>query len=107
MTRRSARGGLIEFEKGTLEIGWAAYRPESLTITEFVSAAAMQNAEVPIVETLDFSKRPGGAWGFIWEADEAYRCLRDGRIQSERMPWRDTALSTYSPLFKKISKFET
>ena len=36
--------------------------------------------------------RPGGIWGFGWEADEVARCLAAGKKESERMPLRDTIL---------------
>lgn len=53
----------------------------------------MQDSLAPVsVQTYDFSKRPGGMWGFGWEADEVFRCIRAGKIESERMPWRDTVL---------------
>jgi hypothetical protein len=33
-----------------------------------------------------------GNWGhgMYWEADECARCLRDGRLQSETMPWSES-----------------
>jgi hypothetical protein len=32
---------------------------------------------------------PGGH-GMFWEADECARCIRDGKLESEGMPWRET-----------------
>lgn len=26
----------------------------------------------------------------FWEADECARCIRDGKLESEGMPWRET-----------------
>lgn len=34
----------------------------------------------------------GGIWGFAWEADECARQIRDGKIESERMPLNQTLL---------------
>jgi hypothetical protein len=34
---------------------------------------------------------PAGV-GMHYEADEVYRCLRNGKIESERMPWSESRL---------------
>jgi hypothetical protein len=34
---------------------------------------------------------PAGT-GMCYEADEVYRCIRDGRVQSERMPWEESRI---------------
>lgn len=95
MTRRTneRRAVIVECSKGFLEIEWAAYRPEAIAWKVFASIDAMQNSEQPIVnERLEFSSRPGDIWGFGWEADEVARCIFAGKLQSERMPWRDSVL---------------
>lgn len=33
---------------------------------------------------------PGNGRGMYWEADEAARCLRDGKLESETMPWEES-----------------
>lgn len=33
---------------------------------------------------------PAGGHGMYWEADEVGRCLRDGKLQSEGMPWEES-----------------
>ncbi|KAA8643869.1 Gfo/Idh/MocA family protein [Aspergillus tanneri] len=33
---------------------------------------------------------PGGAHGLCFEADEAARCIREGRLQSAEMPWAES-----------------
>lgn len=53
----------------------------------------MGNSETPLkAERMSFADRPGGIWGFGWEADECARCIFGGKVQSERMPWRDSVL---------------
>ena len=37
--------------------------------------------------TFDF---PGNGSGLFWEADEAARCWRDGKLESDDMPWRES-----------------
>jgi hypothetical protein len=34
---------------------------------------------------------PAGV-GMHYEADEVYRCLRDGKVQSEKMPWEESRI---------------
>ncbi|KAJ5755335.1 hypothetical protein N7533_004878 [Penicillium manginii] len=33
---------------------------------------------------------PAGGHGMYWEADEVARCLRDGKVESEGMPWEES-----------------
>lgn len=33
---------------------------------------------------------PSGGRGHYWEADEVARCLRDGKVESETMPWEES-----------------
>ncbi|PSN68131.1 NAD(P)-binding protein [Corynespora cassiicola Philippines] len=33
---------------------------------------------------------PGGGHGMFWEADECARCIRDGKLQSEKMSWKES-----------------
>ncbi|KAF3394518.1 D-xylose 1-dehydrogenase [Penicillium rolfsii] len=33
---------------------------------------------------------PDGGHGMAWEADEVARCLRDGKLESESMPWEES-----------------
>lgn len=95
MVRRTnqQRSVLVECEKGFLEIEWATYRPEAINYKAYSSAKAMGNLETPVeAERISFADRPGKIWGFGWEADECARCIFDGKVQSERMPWRDSIL---------------
>ncbi|KAL0470790.1 hypothetical protein QR685DRAFT_264509 [Neurospora intermedia] len=46
------------------------------------------------IETVDFSipKDPERDWGhgMFWEADECARCIRDGKKESESLPWEES-----------------
>ena len=33
---------------------------------------------------------PAGERGMYWEADEAARCVRDGKLESEGLPWEES-----------------
>lgn len=33
---------------------------------------------------------PGNGKGMYWEADEVARCLRDGKLESEGLPWEES-----------------
>jgi hypothetical protein len=35
---------------------------------------------------------PSGGHGMYYEADEAVRCVRDGKIESETMPWDESIM---------------
>lgn len=109
------RVSIIQGDKGYVEVHWsvsrssiftscpsadpfrfldrATYRPEGLTVSAWSSPTSYGDQDQPIkTETISFTPRPGGIWGFAWEADEVARCLRDGKTESERMPLRDTIL---------------
>jgi len=59
------------------------FRPLYYTITTRKSATAG-----PTSVTKNFTM-PGG-YGMYWQADECARCIRDGKQQSETMPWQET-----------------
>lgn len=35
---------------------------------------------------------PAGGHGMYYEADEASRCVRDGKLESDVMPWEESIL---------------
>ncbi|KAK4699161.1 hypothetical protein P7C70_g7104, partial [Phenoliferia sp. Uapishka_3] len=87
---------VVQGSKGFLEIQWATYRPESFSYSAWETEAAYGGMEsinqAPKTESFSFGDRPGGIWGFAWEADEVARCIRDGKKESDRMPLRETVL---------------
>lgn len=67
--------------KGELQVFWPTYRPEKYKIL-------LHSGQV----TEEKFKIPCGGHGMFWEADEAGRCLRDGKLESETMPWEESVV---------------
>ncbi|BGO94997.1 hypothetical protein NBRC10512_006538 [Rhodotorula toruloides] len=89
-----SRCSLIQGSLGYIEVAFPTYRPRSLTYYRWANEGDLGDPTVKPVEseTFEFEPRPGGIWGFAWEADEVARCIRDGRKESDRMPLRETLL---------------
>ncbi|KAF3355932.1 hypothetical protein VdG1_06670 [Verticillium dahliae VDG1] len=102
-----------------MEAVWTRYQPLSLKVREldhdtgrlsFADSHRMVNPDlaggalldlgiysltwVEIVECPLPKDESRGGWGhgFFWEADEAARCVRDGKVQSEGMPWEESVV---------------
>lgn len=84
----------IHGTKGYINVAFPAYRPERISYASWKSTQAFkEDADKPDkAETIDFTDRPGGIWGFSWEADEVARCLKAGKKESDRMPLAETVL---------------
>src|ERR1700733_9487847 len=57
-----------------------------------MTAGGSQGALEGDVEVLDFGHPgvKGGGRGMLWAADEAARCWRDGKLESEIIPWEES-----------------
>ncbi|GAA6046697.1 hypothetical protein JCM3770_003122 [Rhodotorula araucariae] len=84
----------IQGSHGYIEVAFPTYRPRSFTYHAWDSTEAYGDPTTQATrsETFEFEPRPGGIWGFAWEADEVARCIRDGKKESDRMPLRETLL---------------
>lgn len=74
----------IQGTKGHIQIFGPAFCPEKYRVvpcSESGDPATIQDVHMPI---------PGGARGMFWEADEVARCLRDGKLESETLPWDES-----------------
>lgn len=69
--------------KGELQVYGPIYRPTSYRIIMHDGERIEEDVEIP-----------GGAMGMFWEADEAARCLRDGKLESDGIPWEESILVT-------------
>ncbi|KAH6687686.1 NADP:D-xylose dehydrogenase [Verticillium dahliae] len=76
--------------KGEIQVAHPAFRPDSYRVVRKGAA----EGEVEIVECPLPKDESRGGWGhgFFWEADEAARCVRDGKVQSEGMPWEESVV---------------
>ncbi|GAA5907434.1 hypothetical protein JCM6882_003861 [Rhodosporidiobolus microsporus] len=86
---------VVQGSKGYLEVHAPTYRPKGLTYYAWESEEDFGDLETQPAktETFQFEPRPGGIWGFAWEADEVARCIRDGKKESDRMPLRESILT--------------
>jgi predicted dehydrogenase len=68
--------------KGEIQVFGPTYRPESIKIIPMIGSGDIktENFEIP------------GGYGMYWEADEAARCLRDGKLETEVISWEESTL---------------
>ncbi|KAF3342567.1 hypothetical protein VdG2_09527 [Verticillium dahliae VDG2] len=80
----------IQGSKGEIQVAHPAFRPDSYRVVRKGAA----EGEVEIVECPLPKDESRGGWGhgFFWEADEAARGVRDGKVQSEGMPWEESVV---------------
>jgi predicted dehydrogenase len=71
----------IQGTKGEIQIIGPAYRPVKYRVVPQDESKQIREVEC------DF---PAGGHGMYWEADEVARCLRDGKLESEGMPWEES-----------------
>lgn len=67
---------------GEIQVFGPTYRPEYIKIIPKRGFGDI---------TTEHFEIPGG-YGMYWEADDAARCLRDGKLESEVIPWEESTL---------------
>lgn len=70
----------IQGSKGEIQVMGPAYQPKQYSVILKSKPGDVEVVDCPV---------PGGR-GMAWEADECARCLRDGKQQSETMPWKES-----------------
>ncbi|KAF2023727.1 NAD(P)-binding protein [Setomelanomma holmii] len=78
----------IQGTLGDLTVNYAP-RPRTYTLTPASSSSRGTPGEFKH-ETKEFDNGPGGGHGMFWEADECARCVRDGRLQSDVIGWKES-----------------
>lgn len=78
----------IQGTLGDLTVNYAP-RPKSYTLTPATSASRGTPAAFEY-GTKEFDVSQGGGHGMFWEADECARCVRDGKIESGVIGWRES-----------------
>lgn len=63
---------------GEIQVHGPVHRPESLRI---IKKGEYRQVHFEI---------PAGGHGMYWEADEAGRCIRDGKLESSTIPWEES-----------------
>lgn len=75
--------------KGEIQVTGPAYRPTHYRVIKNADPSKVEEVECPIPTDKD---RDGWGQGMYWEADEAARCLRDGKQESDTMSWEESTV---------------
>lgn len=78
----------IQGTLGDIHIPGPCYRPQSYSVIPAFSNSRGTVADWEYKEVQH--EIPGNGHGMFYEADECARCVRDGMLESEGMPWRET-----------------
>lgn len=71
----------IQGTKGEIQVFGHPFRPTAFRIIPKKGLGEIRNEE---------SSFPADGHGMYWEADEVARCLRDGKLESEGLPWEES-----------------
>lgn len=86
--QNSARPAIrIQGTKGEIQVDGPAFRPERYRVI----SKKVEGQPVKAVREVE-NVFPADGHGMYWEADEAARCVRDGKLQSEGMPWEESVV---------------
>jgi len=77
----------IQGTKGEIQVHGPAYRPTHYRV--IYEGGKVEEVECPIPTD---KKRDNWGHGMFWEADEAARCLRDGKKESEGLDWEESVV---------------
>jgi predicted dehydrogenase len=76
----------IQGTKGEIQVDHPAYRPERFRVIPG------RKDDQPLTIREVHCPFPGNGHGMYWEADEAARCIKEGKIESDTMPWEESVL---------------
>lgn len=79
----------IQGSGGEIQVTGPAYRPTEYKVIRADGGGKAESVQVPVPAD---PERGGWGHGMFWEADECARCLRDGKKQSDSMPWSESLL---------------
>ncbi|KAF7549433.1 hypothetical protein G7Z17_g6383 [Cylindrodendrum hubeiense] len=77
----------IQGSGGEIQVTGPAYRPTEYKVIKKDGKGHVEVVQCPIPQD---PKRDNWGHGMFWEADECARCLRDGKKQSDTMPWSES-----------------
>lgn len=75
----------IQGPLGEIQVQAPAYKPQQYKVILKNAGGKVEVVDCPI----PFDKERDYGHGTFWEADEAARCLRDGKLESSTMPWEE------------------
>jgi predicted dehydrogenase len=79
----------IQGTKGEIQIFGPIYRPTHYRVLRVDGSGLVEEIEAKIPTD---PHRNGDGWGLFWEADEAARCVRDKKLESSTMSWKESIL---------------
>lgn len=71
----------IQGVKGEIQVFGNPFRPVRYRVIPKKGLGEVRDVECPF---------PSRGHGMFWEADEVARCLRDGKLESEGLPWEES-----------------
>ena len=71
----------IQGTKGEIQVFGYPCRPTRYLVIPKKGLGEVRDVECSI---------PAGGRGMYWEADEVARCLRDGKLESDSLPWEES-----------------
>ena len=71
----------IQGDKGEIQVFGLPFQPTRYRVIPKKGLGEMREVEFSF---------PAQGRGMYWEADEVARCLRDGKLESEGMPWEES-----------------
>ena len=75
--------------KGEIQVDGPAYCPTHYRVIMNSDPSKVEEVECAIPKD---EERDGWGQGMFWEADEAARCLRDGKLESEWISWEESTV---------------
>ena len=85
----------IQGTKGEIQVFGPLYRPTQYRVIMVGGERGkIEDVFCPIPRDKERKSKDGEGWGhgMFWEADEAARCLRDGKLESETLTWDESIL---------------
>jgi predicted dehydrogenase len=82
----------IQGTKGEIQVFGPLFRPTQYRVIKVGERGKVEDVFCPIPKDKEREGKDGEGWGhgMFWEADEAARCLRDGKLESETLNWEES-----------------
>ncbi|KAI4148313.1 MAG: hypothetical protein LQ340_005142 [Diploschistes diacapsis] len=89
---RGSAGAAIRIQgtKGEIQVDHPAYRPTTWRIVRNAAVASEGKGRSLVEEHV--VEMPGGGRGFMYEADEVARCIKEGKLESETLGWEESVV---------------
>lgn len=78
----------IQGTEGEIQVMGPAYRPLQYRVVRKSSPGKLEVIDCPIPK----DQTSGWGHGMFWEADECARCLRDGKQETDTIPWSESVV---------------